>query len=171
MRSRSTGTPERAGLGFALRPLGAAVLALTLTGAPRLTSTAAAQGRNVEDTRAIDSYRLTMPVLRKVLPALYAPGAQSCPRVKDRDPNSLSIAEMTQSLQRCTPVMHALARAGVPAREAAVVFASLLRTGRQVAMQRGRASALPPGVARDNALLLEQNDPEIRKLTRTGAES
>lgn len=41
----------------------------------------------------------------------------------------------------------------------------------QVAMQSGRPGALPPGAARDNALLLEQNDPEIRKLTRTRAES
>lgn len=149
----------------------AAVLALTLSGAFTLVAPAAAQGRRVEDTKAIDSYRLTMTVLRKVLPALYAPGARSCPRAKDRDPNSLSLAEMTQSLERCAPMMQALARAGVPAREAAIVFGSLLRTGQRVAMQSGRASALPPGVARDNALLLEQNDPEIRKLTKTGAES
>lgn len=149
----------------------AAVLALTLSGAFTLVAPAAAQGRSVADTKAIDRYRLTMPVLRKVLPALYAPGARSCPRAKDRDPNSLSLAEMTQSLERCAPMMQALARAGVPAREAAIVFGSLLRTGQRVAMQSGRASALPPGVARDNALLLEQNDPEIRKLTKTGAES
>ena len=32
-------------------------------------------------------------------------------------------------------------------------------------------SALPPGVMRDNALLLEQNDPEIRKLTNPGGQS
>lgn len=78
---------------------------------------------------------------------------------------------MTRSLERCAPVMQALSRAGMPASEAAIVFGSLLRTGQQVAMQGGRASALPPGMARGNALLLEQNDPEIRKLTKTGAES
>jgi hypothetical protein len=38
-------------------------------------------------------------------------------------------------------------------------------------MQGGKASALPLGVVRDNALLLEQDDPEIRKLTKLGAES
>jgi hypothetical protein len=40
-----------------------------------------------------------------------------------------------------------------------------------LALALSGASALPPGVARDNALMLEQNDPEIRKLTKTGAES
>ena len=149
----------------------AVVLALALAAAHCLASPAAAQRRSIEDIKTIDSYRLTMPVLRKVLPALYAPGAQRCPRATDRDPNSLSIAEMTRSLERCAPVMQALSRAGMPASEAAIVFGSLLRTGQQVAMQGGRASALPPGMARGNALLLEQNDPEIRKLTKTGAES
>ncbi|HET8623002.1 MAG TPA: hypothetical protein VFM14_05530 [Gemmatimonadales bacterium] len=149
----------------------AVVLALTLAAADSLASPAAAQGRSIEDTKTIDSYRLTMPVLRKVLPALYAPGAQSCPREKDRDPNSLSIAAMTRSLERCAPGMQALSRAGVPAWEAAIVFGSLLRTGQRVAMQAGKESALPLGVVRDNALLLEHNDPEIRKLTKPGAEA
>jgi hypothetical protein len=149
----------------------AVVLALTLAAAHRLASPPAAQGRSIEDTKTSDSYRLTMPVLRKVLPALYAPGAQRCPRATDRDPNRLSIAEMTRSLERCAPVMQALSRVGVPAWEAAIVFGSLHRTGQRVAMQGGKASALPLGVVRDNALLLEQNDPEIRKLTRIGAES
>jgi hypothetical protein len=147
------------------------LLVLTLAGALLLGSPGVAQQRSADDRMAIDSYRLTMPMLRRVLPALYAPGAQSCPRPKERDPNSLSIAEMTRSLERCPPVAQALARVGVPVREAAIVFGSLLRTGQQVAMQSGRTTALPPGVARDNALLLEQNDPEIRKLTRTRAES
>jgi hypothetical protein len=36
---------------------------------------------------------------------------------------------------------------------------------RQVALRNGKGSELAPGVVRDNALLLEKNDPEIRKLT------
>ena len=171
MTSIPTCTAERLRSRIPLRAFGAPVLVLGVVGALLLASPARAQERSADDTKALDSYRLTMPVLRKVLPALYAPGAQSCPRPKARDPNSLSIAEMTQSLERCPPVTRALARVGVPVREAAIVFGSLLRTGQRVAMQSGRTTALPPGVARDNALLLEQNDPEIRKLTRTGAES
>jgi hypothetical protein len=149
----------------------AAAFTLGLASVPGLASPAAAQGRSAEDTRTIDGYRLTMPVLRKVLPAFHAPGAQSCPRESGRDPHSLSVAEMVRSLERCAPILQALERAGVPARDAAIVFASLLRTGQQVAMQGGKASALPPGVLRDNALLLERNDPELRRLTKNGAQS
>jgi hypothetical protein len=101
-----------------------------------------AQGRSAEETRTIDAYRLTMPTLVKVLPALYAEGADTCERQKGRDPHTLSIAEMTRSLERCAPVLRALERAEVTSR-----------------------------VLRDNALLLEQNDPEIRRLTKTGAQS
>ena len=83
MTSTCTRAPEQGPSRFALRQFGAAVLALTLSEASTLVSPVAAQGRNVEDTKAIDRYRLTMPVLRKVLPALYAPGARNCPRAKD----------------------------------------------------------------------------------------
>jgi hypothetical protein len=145
--------------------------ALALAAVAVLASPGAAQGRSAEDTRTIDAYRLTMPVLRKVLPALYAPEGRSCPRENGRDPHSLNLAEMTRSLERCGPVLQSLKRAGVSARDAAIVFASLLRTGQQVAMQGGKASAMPPGVLRDNALLLEENDPEIRKLVDTGGQS
>ena len=76
--------------------------------------------------------------VRKVLPALYAPGAHACPRRAGRDPHTMGIAEMVQSLQGCAPVKQSLTRAGV---------------------------------LRATAMLLEQNDIEIRKLTRTGAPS
>ena len=152
------------------RPLRAA-LALALLGASLQPRAAAAQGRNAKDARIIDGYRLTMPVLRKVLPALYAPGAQSCPRDRGRDPHTMSIADMVRMLERCAPVMQALRKAGVPARDGAIVFASLLRTAKEVALHAGDATAVAPGVLRDNALLLERNDPEIRRLTRTGASS
>jgi hypothetical protein len=149
------------------RPLRIA-LALALLGASLHARAAVAQGRSVEDARIIDGYRLTMPVLRKVLPALYAPGAQSCPRDRGRDPHTMSIADMVRMLERCAPAVQALRKAGVPAREGAIVFASLLRTAKEVALHAG---AVAPGVLRDNALLLERNDPEIRRLTRTGASS
>jgi hypothetical protein len=86
--------------------------ALALAAVAVLASPGAAQGRSAEDTRTIDAYRLTMPVLRKVLPALYAPEGRSCPRENGRDPHSLSIAEMTRSLERCGPVLQSLKRAG-----------------------------------------------------------
>ena len=130
-----------------------------------------AQGRNVEDTKIIDSHRLTMPVLRKVLPALNAPGAQSCPRDGTRDPHTMSITDMVRMIERCQPVVNALKGAGVTTRDGVVVFASLLRTAKEVALHSGKASAIAPGVLRDNALLVEQNDPEIRRLTKAGGPS
>ena len=141
------------------RALGLALLTTSL-----LTSGAAAQGRSPADARIIDGYRLTMPMLRKVLPALYAPGAQSCPRDR-RDPRTLGIAEMAQMVDRCAPMVQALRRAGVPSREAALVMASLYRTAEAVAIRRGDASAVDPGPLRDNALLMQQNDSEIKRLT------
>ena len=146
------------------------------TGFALLTSSvigpvAAAQGRSPADARIIDGYRLTMPVLRRVLPALYAPGAQSCPRDRSRDPHAMNIADMVSMLERCPPVVQALQRAGVSVRDGAIVFASMLRTAKAVALQSGNANAVAPGVLRDNALLLKRNDPELRRLTRTGAPS
>jgi hypothetical protein len=77
---------------------------------------------------------------------------------------SLSLAEMTRVLERCAPVMQQLRKAGVPPRDAAVVLASLHRTGQAVAQRSGNARAVPAGVLRDNALLLEANDSELRRL-------
>lgn len=152
-----------------LRRLAGLVLAIAASQA--IPGRLAAQRRSAEDTKAIDGYRLTMPTLRKVLPALYHPQASTCEHPKDRDPQTLSLDEMTSSLERCAPVRDALKQAGVQPREAALAFASLLSTGHQVAMQGGRASTLPGGVLRDNALLLEQNDAELKRITKTGAQS
>jgi hypothetical protein len=152
-------------------PFHATALTLAVVAAFGLAAPAAAQGRSAEDTRAVESYRLTMPMLRKVLPTMYAPGARSCKQQPQRDPMTLSLAEMTRTLEACSPVAKSLREAGVQPRDAAILYAALLNVSRQVALRGGNASALPPGVVRDNALLLEQNDPEIRKLTETGGQS
>lgn len=128
-----------------------------------VTPVAAAQGRSPADARLVESHRLTMPMLRKVLPALAAPGAESCPR-DTRDPRKLSLAEMAQMIDRCAPAAQALRRTGVPSREAALVMASLYRTSEAVAIRRGDVNAVDPGVLRDNALLMQENDAEIRRL-------
>jgi hypothetical protein len=142
----------------------ALALGLALLASSMLAPTAEAQGRSPADARIIESYRLTMPLLRKVLPALYAPGAQSCPRDR-RDPRALSIAEMAQMIERCPAMTQALRRAGVPSREAAIVMGSLYRTAEAVAIRRGDVNAVDQGPLRDNALLLQQNDAEIKRLT------
>lgn len=149
----------------------AAAFTLALVASHGLASPGAAQARSAEDTKAIDDYQLTMPMLRKVLPAMYAPGARRCEQRSQRDPMTLSLAEMTRTLEACSSVAKSLREAGVQPGEAALLSAALLNVSRQVALRGGKASALPPGVMRDNALLLEQNDPEIRKLTETGGQS
>ncbi|HEU4829773.1 MAG TPA: hypothetical protein VFT04_11325 [Gemmatimonadales bacterium] len=142
----------------------ALALGLALLPSTMLAPAAAAQGRSPADTRIVESHRLTMPMLRKVLPALYAPGAESCPRDR-RDPRTLSLAEMAQMIERCAPMAQALRRAGVPSREAALVMASVYRTAEAVAIRRGEVSAVDAGPLRDNALLMQQNDAEIKRLT------
>jgi hypothetical protein len=141
----------------------ALALGLTLLPASLLAPGAAAQGRSPADARAIESHRLTMPMLRKVLPALSAPGSASCPRER-RDPRTLGLAEMTQTIERCAPMAQALRRAGVPSREAALVMGSLYRTSEAVAIRRGDVNAVDAGPLRDNALLMQQNDAEIKRL-------
>jgi hypothetical protein len=142
----------------------ALVLGLALLLPTMLATTAEAQGRSPADTRLVESHRLTMPMLRKVLPALAAPGAQSCPR-ESRDPRTLSLAEMAQMLDRCAPTAQALRRTGVPSREAALVLASLYRTAEAVALRNGDVNAVNPGPLRENALLMQQHDAEIKRLS------
>ena len=67
--------------------------------------------------------------------------------------------------------MQSLQQAGVKTSDAALLFAALLHAGHESARRGGQASSLPPGAARENALLLEQNDAEIRRLTKTGGPS
>ena len=142
------------------------VLALALAFLPSaaLAQSAAPQGRSPADARLVENHRLAMPMLRKVLPALAAPGAESCPRDR-RDPRQLGLAEMAQMLDRCAPTAQALRRAGVPSREAALVLASLYRTAEAVALRSGDVNAVAPGPLKDNALLMQQNDAEIKRLT------
>jgi hypothetical protein len=156
---------------FPALPFRAAALTLALVAAPGLASPGAAQGRSADDSRAIDSFRLTMPMLRKVLPAMSAPGVKSCEKPRHDDPASQSLAQMTRTLEACSPVAKSLRRAGVEPRDAAILYAALLNVSQEVARRGGKAAALPPGVVRDNALLLERNESEIRKLTETGGQS
>ncbi len=56
-------------------------------------------------------------------------------------------------------------------RDAAIVFGSMMRTAQAVALQGGKAGALSAGPLRDNALPMEQNDAELRRLARNGGQS
>jgi hypothetical protein len=170
-----TSTPhrrvERFSMSLPALAFRAAVLAFWLSACAGVASSAAAQGRSAEDARAIEGYRLTMPMLRKVLPAMVAVGAERCQKRRPGNPDSLGLAELTRRLEACSPVVRSLQQAGVKTGDAALLFAALLHAGHESARRGGRASSLPPGAVRDNALLLEQNDAEIRRLTKTGGPS
>ena len=150
---------------FPVRVVG---LALTLAMLQGTTAHLAAQ-RSAEDSRIIDGYRLTMPVLQQVLPALQA-APPSCRPREQRDPHTLSIAEMTRTLEQCAPVMQALRKGGVSARDAAIVSASMLSTAKAMSLHDGKASAVPSGPLHDNAVLLEKNDAELRRITSGGGQ-
>ncbi len=141
-----------------------AVLALAVIALHAPTARLAAQ-RSAADARIIDGYRLSMPVLRRVLPALSA-ATPACRAREKRDPHTLSIAEMTRSLEQCPPVMESLRRAGVPPRDAAIVFGSMLSTAMAMALGGGKVDAVPAGPLRDNALLLQENEDELGRLSR-----
>ena len=68
-------------------------------------------------------------------------------------------------------ILAACADAGISPRDAAVVFGSMMRTAQAVALQGGNASAVPAGSLRDNALLLERNEAELRRLSQRGGQS
>ena len=70
-------------------------------------SAAQAQGRSPADARLVENHRLTMPVLRKVLPALAAPGAQSCARDSRTGERIIGFA-WAESLRRTTDALRAL---------------------------------------------------------------
>ena len=139
------------------------LLTLALAVSQGTTARLAAQ-RSAEDARIIDGYRLTMPVLLKVLPALQA-APPSCRPREQRDPHTLSIAEMTRTLEQCAPVMQALRKGSVSARDAAIVSASMLSTAKAMSLHDGKASGVPAGPLHDNAVLLETNDAELRRVT------
>ena len=143
-------------------------LVLSLAISQGATARLAAQ-RSAEDSRIIDGYRLTMSVLQRVLPALQA-APPSCRPREQRDPHTLSIAEMTRTLEQCGPVMQVLQKEGVSARDAAIVSASMLSTAKAMSVHDGKASAVPAGPLHDNAVPLETNDAELRRITSDGGQ-
>ena len=137
------------------------------------------QGDAQADARAIESYRLTMPVLRKVLPALYHPDAGACEKGKNenRDPSRMPLAEMTARLEECAPVRNAVRRSGLSTREAALTLAALVRASKRSAEEEsakaagGQAPATGPGPLKDNVRLIRDNEAELGRLARPSGQA
>ena len=134
-------------------------------GAQRQPSTASASA---------EDYRLTMPILRKALSVLNAPGADAeCAKPEDGsgDMRSMSVAEMERRMAECPPVQRAAAAQGISLAELARAYKALTLAGYRMAEEEsaklsgGSAAPLPPGALRDNVALLRDNEAEIARLT------
>ena len=126
------------------------------------------------ESGASSDYRLTMPVLRKALPALYAAGKERCTE-RRRTPQeiaAMTIGQMEAELQGCAPVQRAASAQGITTRELAQVSKALLQAGHRMAEEEsakatgGTAAPLPPGLLRDNVVLLRQNEAELGRIVK-----
>jgi hypothetical protein len=133
-------------------------------------SEAAAQ----KQAAATSDYRLTMPVLRKALPALYAAGKERCTS-RQRSPqeiDEMTVAQMEAELEGCAPVQRAAAAHGITTRELAQVSKALLQAGHRLAEEEsakatgGTAAPLPAGALRDNVALVRENEVELGRLIK-----
>ena len=121
---------------------------------------------------APSDYRLTMLVLRKAIPVLYAAGKESCTRRRrdQRELAEMTVAQMESELEGCAPVQRAAAAHGISTRELAQVSKALMQVGHRMAEEEsakvtgGTAAALPSGVLRDNVTLVRQHEAELGRL-------
>ncbi|MEP6689440.1 MAG: hypothetical protein ABJC36_13910 [Gemmatimonadales bacterium] len=152
------------GLALALA-LGACVCCASLAGAQTGRDADAGVGRD---------YRLTMPTLRQVLPALFNPETQKACTARSgepRNPQAMTLAQLTAKIERCAPMRSALARSGASTREAALTLAAMVRAGRRMTEEEsakvsgGTVAPLPDGALKDNVALLRRHEAELKQLT------
>jgi hypothetical protein len=157
-----------------LRTVVQALVSLALPILPLAAGDADAQRQPSTASADAGDYRLTMPMLRKALPVLYAPGAKAeCAESEEeyRDVRAMSVAEMEKLLDECPPIRRAAAAQGISLRELALVYKALTLAGYRMASEEsakvsgGTAAPLPPGALRDNVALLRDNDAELARLS------
>ena len=84
----------------------AALLAASLPSA----GPAVAQANHPSGPPGAERFRLTLKALRAVIPAVQGPAASQCEKQEDkRDPFTLTLAEMTATLEGCAPIRAELA--------------------------------------------------------------
>ena len=134
------------------------------------SSSAAAQ----QQAGTTSDYRLTMPMLRKALPVLYAAGKERCTQRQRsaQEIADMAIAQMEAELEGCAPIQRAAAAHGVGTRELAQVSKALLQAGHRMADEEsakatgGTAALLPAGALRDNVALLRQHEAELGRIIK-----
>ena len=133
-----------------------------------------AQSRPLPSTADPGEFRLTMPLLRKALPILHAPGAEEeCHQAgeESRDLLAMSLAQVEQRMAECPPIRKAAAAQKASLRELALTYKTLLIASYRIAEEEiakargGTAAPLPPGAVRDNVALLRANDAEVARLS------
>lgn len=117
-------------------------------------------------------FRLTMPVVRKVVPVLSAVGEQAeaeCPEV--RESYRKGATELAKAFDRCKPVEERLDAAGLSSHESAGVTLALMRAfwhlgTEEAAAEAGQDPPPPPSseIARANLELVRANRAEIEDL-------
>jgi hypothetical protein len=121
-----------------------------------------------------ESYRLTLKALRAVIPAVQGPGASQCEKPEEkRDPYTMTLGEMTATLDRCPPIRAELAKAGVSSKDAASVLGAFMYAGRRITQEESaiamgqQAPPLPAGPLKDNVTLIRQNEAELRRISQS----
>lgn len=151
-----------------------ALVALALPALPLAACDANAQRQQQPTSTEGDDYRLTMPVLRKALPVLYAPEAKKeCAEQESelRDVRAMGVGQMEKLLDQCPPAKRGAAEAGISTRELAQVWKALTLAIYRMAEEEnakvrgGTATPLPPGALRDNVALFRQNEAELARFS------
>ena len=162
-----------------LRTIVRALVSLALPVLPLAACDADAQ-RQPSASAGAEDYRLTMPTLRKALPALYAPEAKTtCARPDEefREVRAMSVAQMQKRLEECPPVQRAAAAQDISLHELALVSKAIMLASYRMAQEEsakasgGTAAPLPPGALRDNVALLRQNEAELARLSEIRSRS
>ncbi len=163
----------------ASRAITRSIAGLALLALPLLASAARAQ--ESDDAKALASYRLTMPTIRKLvaaqekfLEAASSPDAKKWTKeMEGKSTGNMSIAELSALYDRIPPIKQAIASSGLSTREYVTAMfaffqAAMVASMQDYAKQQGskEAATLPPGVSKENIDLVRQNKAEIDRISK-----
>jgi len=159
------------------RALAAIVMLVTL---PGLAYSQASRAADDPETKEIESYRLTLPVLQKMGVANKAfadalrhdPAAQQQLEAEsDKADDKQSLADMERKLAAMPYMNEALTSAGLSAHEYAIfewcAFQAAMAAGLEKA---GQLPALPAGLQRANVQFMKDHEKEFAAAMQAGAQ-
>jgi hypothetical protein len=133
------------------------------------------------DAREVATYRLTMPVMRKMArvqeniytmitstPALRSKYA-ALNEATENEPEPNTLDEMVQRMERMPEMTRAITSAGLTTREYLTAMLSMVQAAMALSFTQmegpARAKELPAGVMADNVAFLKANKAELDRLT------